>query len=79
MITAEEARKNAEKHEVAKLDDINIAIVAASKKGQHSIAWHNNINNPSKQELMRLGFKVVYHGDYDIRDPRESAYWSISW
>lgn len=79
MITANEARKNAEKHEVAKLDDINAAIVSASKKGQHSIAWHNSINEPSKAELKRLGFNVTYHDNYDSRDPREYPYWSISW
>lgn len=79
MITAEQARKNADKHSLDGIEDIYEAIEKASIEGKYSISWSNMLKEAVKLKLSSDGFTMTYYGNYDCRDPRESPYWTISW
>lgn len=76
MITAKEARKNADKHALIGLDEILEVIEQKSNLGQFALVWYKHINSDVRDKLMELGFKLRHFESTYQKDP---SYWTISW
>lgn len=54
-------------------------IETTAKAGRFTAQHYGDLHDVTQQKLRADGFALKHENNYDPRDPRESAYWVISW
>lgn len=82
MITAEHARLEsqsiAENKIISELQDVEIKIKEAVRKGQGSLTYCGDLSVAAKMKLSELGYNVIYNSP-DQRDQRDRGSHTIKW
>ena len=73
MISAKEAKQWADRYASKELDRINKIVSDAAQEGKYSVYEEGNLQESTKQELERLGYKVETGSQFN------DLYFMISW